>query len=158
MQKISKWLLIPIFIFSLTLFFSISNSETAAQTITINRFGDEVRMQPDTSMSIRSFSATLNSGTVYLKWNVKGQKKNGIYLVQRSADNITFNVIGLTKGIGSPLEVELMYSFRDAEPLAGASYYTLLHVTNDNTFFETNSVALIPISGSPVKALTQKEN
>lgn len=74
-------------------------------------------------------SIVYNSGKVYLNWVAKGNSNDCIYVIERSADGVEFEPVGLKEGIGSPLE--LLYSWVDTKPVAGNCQYRIKQIDND---------------------------
>ncbi|MFA1771720.1 T9SS type A sorting domain-containing protein [Rufibacter glacialis] len=84
-------------------------------------------------VSLTSFTAAVTKGSrILLNWATASEKDNQAFLVERSADGKNFTAIGTVKGGGNS-NVPLNYSFQDAQPLAGISYYRLKQVDFDGT-------------------------
>ncbi|WP_461788442.1 S8 family serine peptidase [Pedobacter sp.] len=75
---------------------------------------------------VKSFTASKTSGGVVLKWSTASEANNKEFLVQRSADQSSFQTIGRVLPVPSG-----NYSFTDNSPIVGANYYQLLQVDND---------------------------
>ena len=69
-----------------------------------------------------------------MRWLVSNDEKDGIFIVERSADGIEFEALGFKDRVGSPLCVNLFYSYVDEVPLTGQSYYRIMSVGTDQTF------------------------
>ena len=76
--------------------------------------------------TIQNINIVYNSGKVYINWMVKGEKIDGIYLVERSLDGKTFAAVGFKEVVASNLE--LLYSWIDNEPVQGNSYYRISRI------------------------------
>jgi hypothetical protein len=74
-------------------------------------------------------SIVFNTGKVYLNWVAKSNSNDCIYVIERSADGIEFEPVGLKEGIGSPLE--LLYSWVDTKPAAGTTHYRIKQIDNE---------------------------
>jgi hypothetical protein len=105
----------------LGIFVFLFSSRTFAQQNT-NISPSENKVAPS---KILKFTSTSESGKVYINWVVSGETKDGLYIIERSADGNVFNRIGIKEGIGTELPIELLYSWVDEEPLNGLSYYRL---------------------------------
>ncbi|MFH1320772.1 MAG: hypothetical protein ABII90_08990 [Bacteroidota bacterium] len=73
-------------------------------------------------------SAKYLEGNVYLKWRVKGQTDDCMYLIQRSDNGRDFNTVGYKAGIGSLPQLLILYCYIDKTPLQGTSYYRLMRI------------------------------
>lgn len=86
----------------------------------------------DTAASYVSFAASAHNGICYLKWTVKDQQLDGVYLVERSYNGTHFEIIGLVEGIGVPIKQPILYCHQDIEPLQGAFFYRIRHISEIN--------------------------
>ncbi len=71
--------------------------------------------------------------TVALKWATAQEKNNAYFAVERSQDGMSFDEIARVQGVGTAA-TRTNYSYTDASPLAGTSYYRLRQVDTDGTF------------------------
>jgi len=83
-------------------------------------------------VTLTSFAATATSQAVSLKWATASEKNNQGFEIQRSADGHEFTALGTVAGAGSSATPR-SYSYRDAAPLAGLSYYRLKQTDPDGT-------------------------
>lgn len=83
---------------------------------------------------IVSFSPVYSSGKTFVRWLVQNDEKDGLFIVERSADGTEFEALGFKDRVGSPLCVNLFYSFIDEEPLNGQTYYRVMSVGTDQTY------------------------
>jgi hypothetical protein len=83
---------------------------------------------------IVSFSPVYTSGKTFVRWLVQNDEKDGIFIVERSADGIDFEALGFKDRVGSPLCVNLFYSYIDETPLTGQTYYRIMSVGTDQTY------------------------
>jgi hypothetical protein len=91
-------------------------------------------LQQDSYNAISSFSPVYNQGKTYIRWLASNDEKDGIFIVERSADGVDFQALGFKDRVGSPLCVNLFYSFIDEEPIGGVNYYRLMSVGTDQTY------------------------
>ena len=83
------------------------------------------------------FTAALGSDhTILLEWNTQMEINFSHFLVQRSADGLSWEDVGTVQAKGNSA-VRLDYSFRDRQPLAGVNYYRLALVNLDNSYTYT---------------------
>jgi trimeric autotransporter adhesin len=91
--------------------------------------------QPQTPLPVelKSFTAKLNNGKVLLDWTTAQERNNRGFDVERSLDGKNFTKLGFVEGhLTSTVEHD--YSFVDARPLAGTSYYRLRQVDTDGKY------------------------
>ncbi len=85
-----------------------------------------------------SFAAVKDGNTVKVSWKSAEEINSSEYIVQRSADGISFTNIGTitAKGFASD------YSFTDANPLTGSNFYRLKQVDKDGKFVYSKVVKI----------------
>lgn len=88
----------------------------------------------DSYNPILSFSPVYNGGKTYVRWLVSNDEKDGIFIVERSTDGVEFEALGFKDRVGSPLCVNLFYSFVDEAPNPGENYYRVMTVGTDQTY------------------------
>ena len=113
-----------------------------AQEASILIGNDSLALSKDTLSKITLFTGTCQEGKTYLHWKIVNQKADGYYVVYRSSDKQNYQPIGKKKGIGVPGSLEIVYYLIDQNLCGGVVYYKLLHVSNDKTFFLTESIAV----------------
>jgi len=91
-------------------------------------------MKEDSVNSFISFSPVFVDGKTYVRWLVKNDKKDGLFIVERSDDGVDFEALGFKDRIGTQLLVNLFYSFVDEDPFPGQTHYRVMQVGADNTF------------------------
>lgn len=89
---------------------------------------------PDSVDNFISFSPVYMEGKTYVRWLVKNDRKDGVFIVERSGDGAEFEAMGFRDCVGTQLSVNLFYSYVDEEPLAGYNHYRILQVGADNTY------------------------
>jgi hypothetical protein len=88
-----------------------------------------------------SFSGEMLDDKALLHWSTAGEKNNGQFKVQRSADGINYTIIGSVKGAGNSGNF-LRYNFTDENTLAGAAYYRIMQVDSDGESSLSNVIIL----------------
>jgi hypothetical protein len=119
-----------LFSFSLLLISTLSNAQ---QKMGTGLVGSASLMQ-DSYNPILSFSPVHNAGKTYVRWLVSNDEKDGIFIIERSADGVDFEALGFKDRVGSPLCVNLFYSFVDEAPIPGENYYRVMTVGTDQTY------------------------
>jgi len=77
-----------------------------------------------------SFTAKPQANAVQLNWQTASEQRNSHFEILRSADGVSFNVIGTKEGNGTT-QSKQYYSFEDKQPLNGTSYYALKQFDED---------------------------
>ncbi len=111
---------------------------------------DKTEMTQDSVNSFISFSPVYLDGKTYVRWLVKNDKKDGVFVVERSADGVDFEALGFKDRVGTQLLVNLFYSYIDQEPLPGENHYRIMQVGSDNTY-RYSSVVKVINTGSPMQ-------
>lgn len=111
----------------------ITQATSAQQKMGTGLIGSASLMQ-DSYNPILSFSPVYNGGKTYVRWLVSNDEKDGIFIVERSNDGVEFEALGFKDRVGSPLCVNLFYSFVDETPNPGQNYYRVMTVGTDQTY------------------------
>lgn len=136
------------FISALCLLFSIAaNAQT---TNNASAMVGKAGLKQDTANTFISFSPVYMDGKTYVRWLVKNDKKDGVFVVERSADGVDFEALGFKDRVGTQLLVNLFYSFVDEEPLPGDNMYRIMQVGADNTY-RYSSVVKVKNTGSSLQ-------
>lgn len=87
---------------------------------------DDVSVEKVSALPIKltSFTGKLLNQQVQLKWQTASEESNCGFDVQRSSNGKDFYTIGTVAGAGTSA-IAHAYSYTDASPLTGASYYRL---------------------------------
>ncbi|WP_157974379.1 T9SS type A sorting domain-containing protein [Lewinella sp. IMCC34183] len=78
------------------------------------------------------FTAVPERTSVTLRWRTASEANNDRFIVERSADGHPFTAIGTVRGQGNS-QVAVDYSFVDASPITGTTYYRLRQIDLDGT-------------------------
>ncbi len=93
-------------------------------------------------VNIISFQAQKQNGKIsLLSWQTSSETNSAWFIVERSADALTFLPIGRVAAAGNSNTIS-HYTFRDLQPLKGFNYYRLKLVDADNRFRYTPSRVL----------------
>lgn len=88
------------------------------------------------------FKGTKVNGTAaMLEWGTATETNNDYFVIERSADGVTFQQIDIVNGAGSTSTAR-RYSILDNNPLAGNNYYRLRQVDVDGTSSLSHVVVL----------------
>jgi len=75
-------------------------------------------------VELTNFSASHYESSVLLEWATASEKNNDFFEILRSANGLTYEIIGQIDGGGNSSQL-LVYEFVDENPLLGTSYYKL---------------------------------
>ena len=93
-------------------------------------------------ITLVSFDAqNIDNKKVNVNWVTASEEGNSFYTIERSSNGKDFSDIGYVSGAGNS-ETTLTYSFTDAKPLFGVSYYRLKQ-TDFNGEFEHSEVVRV---------------
>jgi len=81
-----------------------------------------------------SFSPVNVEGKVYLRWMVRNDRKDGVYIVERSDDGTNFESLGFKDRVGSDKNIKLFYSWIDVAPPTDEAHYRIMQVGVDRTY------------------------
>ena len=143
-------------IFTVIAFSSLISISASAQSKMGTGLVGPAKLQPDDKNAIVSFSPVYNNGKTFLRWLVQNDEKDGIFIVERSADGNEYQALGFKDRVGTPLCVNLFYSFTDNEPVIGQSYYRVMTVGTDQTYSYSDVIRVrtdLPASNSPANSV-----
>lgn len=92
-------------------------------------------------VSLITFNAVLENGSVILKWTTATEKNNRSFFVERSNDGSTWTSIAQVRGAGTSVEVN-RYQSEDRDFDMGINYYRLRQVDDDESFKYSEIVAI----------------
>jgi hypothetical protein len=104
-------------------------------------------------VELLSFSASINGRDIVLNWSTATETNNSGFEVQRSSDNVTFEVIDFVAGKGTSTEKN-SYSFSDRDLNPANYYYRLKQLDYDGTS-SYSPVVEVNISVPSVFSLSQ---
>lgn len=78
------------------------------------------------------FTATLDNNTGLLKWSTLQESNSDIFVIERSADGISYQTIGQVAAAGNS-NTTIHYSFTDNYLLNGINYYRLKMISKDGS-------------------------
>lgn len=92
-------------------------------------------------ISLTYFRAVLKEQKVYLDWSTASESGNDYFTVERSANGVNFESIGMKKGAGNSTTSKY-YSQFDNSPMQGISYYRLKQTDYDGKYSYSNIVPI----------------
>jgi hypothetical protein len=113
-----------------------------AQPVSMCYNGQEITVVKDTLAQLTTFTGKHIEGKTYLHWNVTEQKCSGIYIIYRSWDGLTFEVLGHKAGIGVPIKAPISYYFEDEKPALGLTYYKVVHISENKTYLVSSVLSI----------------
>ena len=96
------------------------------------------------------FNVFSNKTHITLNWQTATELNNEYFTLERSADGVTYKIIGTVKGAGTSMSL-INYSFTDTKPLNGVSYYRLTQTDYDGKFEVFSPVAVSYLNENEIK-------
>jgi hypothetical protein len=117
-----------------------SGMESIVSYSSLDQYGyNKVELLP---VELAYFRAKMENNKAVIEWATASEMDNDYFTVERSADGSSFESIATIPGAGNSHSL-LTYTYTDASPLAGTSYYRLTQTDFDQKFeiFKPISVA-----------------
>lgn len=111
-----------------------ANAQVPQQTLKVAAPSEAKPLAKDSVDNFVSFSPVYVEGKTYLRWLVENDKKDGVFIVERSEDGDSFEALAFKDRVGTDKSVKLFYSWVDENPPAGQAHYRIMQVGNDHTF------------------------
>lgn len=112
---------------------AVGDSPAAFNSGDINSSNMVAKLIEENNNLFAMVSVINNSGKNYLHWIVSNDKKNGIFVIERSENGIDFVTCDFKVRISS-LVPQLSYYFRDSNVTASSVYYRVLAMGEDGSF------------------------
>jgi hypothetical protein len=140
---------------------TLGTSLSAQQTFKVASPSEAKPLQKDSIDNFMSFSPVFAEGKTYLRWLVQNDKKDGVFIVERSEDGNQFEALGFKDRIGTDKNVNLFYTWIDDTPPKGFAHYRIMQVGVDNSFnysdvVRVNTSATQPAGGSAKSETEEK--
>lgn len=120
----------------LILFFGMASVNVSlAQRIAPEKEISMFNLTKEKDSKIEKYSVKTCNGSAYLQWHVKDEREDGIFIVQRSHNMMDFKIIGIQQDVPTAAFITLMFSFIDKNPLPGISYYRVIKVYEDGSYY-----------------------
>ena len=114
--------------------FSINTHAQTTQTFVVAAPSEAPALIKDDVDNFISFSPVNVEGKVYLRWMVRNDRKDGVYIIERSDDGTNFESLGFKDRVGSDKNIKLFYSWIDVAPPTDEAHYRIMQVGVDRTF------------------------
>lgn len=88
-----------------------------------------------------SFEGSCNENKVYLKWATASETNNDYFTIERTAAGLSFEILGIVDGAGNSYQTKY-YTFTDAKPLKGISYYRLKQTDFNGQYKYSNIISV----------------
>jgi hypothetical protein len=90
-------------------------------------------------IGLKSFTASLVEGVVYINWRMKGEPDKSVFMIERSINGGEFESLGLKDGFAAPnKDIELLYCFQDITPLTGNNVYRIKQFAKGGIMYSQN--------------------
>ncbi len=113
---------------------SINVHAQTTQTFVVAAPSETPALVKDDVDNFISFSPVNVEGKVYLRWMVRNDRKDGVYIVERSNDGTNFESLGFKDRVGSDKNIKLFYSWIDVAPPSEEAHYRIMQVGVDRTY------------------------
>ena len=114
--------------------FSINVHAQTTQTFVVAAPSEAPALVKDDVDNFISFSPVNVEGKVYLRWMVRNDRKDGVYIIERSNDGTNFESLGFKDRVGSDKNIKLFYSWIDVAPPTDEAHYRIMQVGVDRTY------------------------
>ncbi len=114
--------------------FSVDAHAQTTQTFVVAAPSEAPTLIKDDVDNFISFSPVNVEGKVYLRWMVRNDRKDGVYIIERSDDGTNFESLGFKDRVGSDKNIKLFYSWIDVAPPAEEAHYRIMQVGVDRTY------------------------
>ena len=135
----------------LTSGFNVELIDTNGQVLCREEINKEIVLTDIGSSTLITFKVIYNGGKVYTQWHVKGEKEDGLFIVERSVNGKVYEQIGFKTGIGVPIEAPILYCWIDENPLVGSCLYRLAKVYEDGRYYYSEATGTT--SGQLIKSV-----
>lgn len=120
--------------------FSINVHAQTTQTFVVAAPSEVPALVKDDVDNFISFSPVNVEGKVYLRWMVRNDRKDGVYIIEGSNDGTNFESLGFKDRVGSDKNIKLFYSWIDVAPPTDEAHYRIMQVGVDRTYTYSNVV------------------
>lgn len=142
--------LLPVFIF---LFTAAVNAQAPTQSFKVEAPSEARSLVKDPVDNFLSFSPVYAEGKTYLRWLVQNDRKDGVFIIERSDDGELFEALGFKDRVGTDKNVNLLYSWIDDAPPAGYTHYRIMQVGIDQTY---NYSDVVRVKTAPAEGMGGK--
>ncbi|MGV3539466.1 MAG: hypothetical protein ACO1OQ_06615, partial [Rufibacter sp.] len=108
----------------------VQKGATSLGTMAVEGYSPSTGTLP---VTLTSFTSASQTSQVVLTWITASEKDNKEFVVERSTDAVNFAPIETIAGNGTTTTLQ-HYTFKDAAPVAGISYYRLKQIDFDGAF------------------------
>ena len=116
-------------------------AKDAANNFQANPIKLDVTTLTTLPITLTSFTGIESNQSIVLNWITATEKNNKNFEILRSVDGKAFKTIGTVDGAGDS-DVELKYSFIDANPFGGINYYQLKQIDFDGKNATSPTIAV----------------
>jgi hypothetical protein len=110
------------------------NAQVVEQSFKVDSPEQAQELLRDTVDNFLSFSPVYVEGKTYLRWLVENDRKDGVFIIERSSDGDDFEALGFKDRVGTSKDVNLFYSYVDEAPPVGFAHYRVMQVGTDHTY------------------------
>lgn len=111
-----------------------SNESQAQQVFKVEPIENAKALSRDSVNNFVSFNPLFVDGKTYLRWLVKNDRKDGVFIIERSNDGAQFEALGFKDRVATQADVNLFYSYVDENPPLENAHYRVMQVGVDQTY------------------------
>lgn len=120
---------------AVSLAFTLNSVESQAQQVfKVEPIENAKALSRDSVNNFVSFNPLFVEGKTYLRWLVKNDRKDGVFIIERSDDGNQFEALGFKDRVATQADVNLFYSYIDENPPLEHAHYRVMQVGVDQTY------------------------
>jgi hypothetical protein len=124
---------IVLVLFACAMVFNINETQ-AQQVFKVEPIENAKALSKDSVNNFVSFNPLFAEGKTYLRWLVKNDRKDGVFIIERSDDGSQFEALGFKDRVATQADVNLFYSYVDENPPLEHAHYRVMQVGVDQTY------------------------
>ncbi|MBL4754273.1 MAG: hypothetical protein JKY52_11865 [Flavobacteriales bacterium] len=119
-----------------------TNNDTLCEVYLTDSVPDGVDLRNIGSNTLVEFKVRLINGKAYTQWQVKGERDDGLFIIECSTDGKNYKQIGFKQGVGVPIYTPILYCWIDENPMSKKGFYRLAKVYQDGRYYYSDAVGL----------------
>ena len=127
----------------MTISFYIVTLSGYTQMVVPEKNGNTFKLGKERPCKLDNFHAREAGGKVYLQWFIKEVDETGFFIISRSDNERDFEMIGSKDDYPTETCTNLMYCFIDENPLGGVSYYQIMKVYKDGSYYYSDMESVV---------------
>ena len=120
----------------------VVSKDTLCGVYYVDSLSDGVDLQDIGSSTLIEFKVRLINGKAYTQWQVKGEREDGLFIIERSTDGKEYEQVGFKQGVGVPIYTPILYCWIDENPISDDAQYRLAKVYEDGRYYYSEVVGV----------------